>query len=157
MRPHSRLKHAAAALANSLISRNNDVNGHWAPGLLYQNVLTPPCIIEVDLLGLQSIPPSQSAAQMAANTAAFPRTALAKHNIPWTDLAIASITFQFNAPVQDPNFHFPCLGDPFTCQVTLQTIAGRPVAVSVQARCHPYDYERYSASTYPNRHLDKIS
>lgn len=138
MKARSRLKHAAAGLLGLLISRNNDVNGYWGPGLLYRDVSTSPHIIELDLLSASSQPASESASTMAANSAAFLRAALEKKELSWEELTRATVTFQFNADIPKTWFRYPCAGDPFVCTVALDTVHPHAAVVKAIERCQPY-------------------
>ncbi len=149
MKPRSRLKHAAAGLLGSLISRNNDVNGYWAQGPLYRDASAPPHVMALDLLSGSSYPICKSARLVAASYAPFLRAALERQNFRWDELTQATITFQFNATVSDSNFSYPCTGDPFTCAVMLHTVQGHTTTVTVKARCYPYRFGRFSKSGLP--------
>lgn len=138
MKIRSRLQHAAAGLLSSLISRNNDVDGFWAPGLLYRDAALAPHIVQVDLLTGASQPASAPARLTAACYATCLRTAVEKLGLSWTDLTCATISFQFNIEVSDPWFHSQCGGDPFVCTVDLATAQHR-VSRSARARCLPLD------------------
>ena len=137
MKSHSRLKHSAAGLLGSLISRNNDVNGYWAPGLLYHDVVPEPHLMELDLLTGSSLPPSRTAVWVATSYSIFLRDALAKQGIGWDELTLATVRFQFNAEVPTRYFNAGCAGDPFTCVVTLQTAQGHVATMSGMSRCQP--------------------
>lgn len=156
MRPRSRLKHAAAGLLGSLISRNNDVNGFWAMGLLSRDAILPPHRMEINFIDGSSSPASKNARLMAACYASFLRKAMSRINVDWDELTEATVSLQFNAQVPDPNFSFPCPGDPFVCTVTLRTSVGRSASVSAMGRCFPRPAE-FSQSTGPNRERGKRS
>ena len=138
MKYHSRLKHAAAGMLGSLVSRNNDVNGHWAPGLLYCDASEQPHVVQLDLL-TQAVPAAGRAAELVAvSYAQFLRLALEKHDIGWEELTLASVRFEFNVQVSDPQFSYPCPGDPFICSVSLCGTDGRIISISARARCRRY-------------------
>lgn len=149
MRVHSRLKHAAAGLLGSLIHRNNDVAGCWAPGLLYRDIGPAPAAIHVDLLTGTSQPDNHPARMMAARYTLSVRTALAKLSVPWDQVTRATITFQFKVEVPDPWFYFPCVGDPFLCTVVLAT-AQRQAAVSTLARCQRHEPNKFNVYCPPS-------
>jgi hypothetical protein len=135
VKARSRLKHSAAGLLGFLISRNNDVNGNWGPGLLYQDLKAFPYAIELDLLAGTVQPASGSADIMATFSAAFLRPALEKNAFAWHELTRATVRFHFNLTAPGPRFVFPCGGDPFTCTVTLHTEHGHVAVVRAWARC----------------------
>ena len=161
MKPRSRLKHAAAGILGSLISRNNDVNGYWAPGVLYRDASAPPHMMELDMLTVSSQPASDGGKLVAACYAAFLRDALEKQAFGWHELTQATIKFQFNAEVSDPYFNYPGAGDPFICTVTLHTSQGLIATVSARARCCRYRFGLFSRSGLrgprPPARLNRIS
>ncbi len=138
MRARSRLKHAAAGLLGSLISRNNDINGYWGPGLLYRDVSHSPHTIDIDLLAGTSEPASDSANIMAGSYVRFLSEALQRQEFEWRELTQASITFQFKAVISGKYVTFACAGDPFICTVTLVTIQGHCATLSGRGRCFPF-------------------
>jgi hypothetical protein len=147
MKARSRLKHTAAGLLGSLISRNNDVNGYWAPGMLYRDVCTPPHGIELNLLTCSSEPSSEVAKTVMAYYATFLRLAVIKKGFDWDDLERACVKFQFNVEVAKPPAYYPTVGDPFICSVMLHTVQGQMSTVSAIGRCYPYARGRFRQST----------
>lgn len=147
MRPLSRLKHAAAGMLGSLINRNNDINGYWAPGVLYHDVSAAPNAMEIDLLSGAAQPAGANATLIAAVYTVFLRTALKRVGFEWEALTRATINFQFKAEVSNPDFDYPCGGDPFICTVTLQSVQGYAATVSARARCRPYQPYLFTRST----------
>ena len=137
MKLRSRLKHAAAGLLGALISRNNDIGGAWALGLLYRDVGTPPHTLELDLLRGTARPPTESATLVAKRYAHFVKVAVEKQKVAWDEITHALVTLQFNAQVPDPDFYYPCLGDPVIGTVTLHTAAGKGATLNATARCFP--------------------
>lgn len=138
MKIRSRLKHVAAGLAHSLISRNNGLSGDWAMGLLYSDASAPPHHIDLDMLTGASTPPSMHATAMAANYLPFIRAALAKKALCWDSIAAVRVLIQFNAPVPHPSFYYPCHGDPLMCSVMLRTKDGSEAEFRAFARCFPF-------------------
>ncbi len=147
MKLRSRLKHVAAGLLGSFISRYNDVGGHWALGLLYSDVKEPPHYIEFDLLSDSPHPAGACASTVAARYAIFLRAALERQHLEWDALTMAVVTLQFNAKVADPTFHYPCLGDPVVATVRLESALGHVATVSSIARCYPYRPMLFRRST----------
>lgn len=78
MTSSSRLKHAAAGLLDSLISRSNDVDGYSAPGLLYRDAGAPLHTMQVDLFTQAAQSVSNAVTRMVAYYAAILRAALQK-------------------------------------------------------------------------------
>jgi hypothetical protein len=143
MKLRSRLKHVAAGLLGSFISRYNQVGGHWALGLLYSDVNEPPHYIEFDLLSSATQPAGACASVVAERYAIFLRAALEKQHFEWDALTRAVVTLQFNAEVPDPTFHYPCLGDPVVATVRLESAQGHVATISTVARCYPHRSSRF--------------
>ena len=110
MKARSRLKHAAAGLLGSLLSRNNDVNGYWGPSLLYRDANASHDLMELDLLTGQSQPDSEAAKLVAARYTTFLCDALKKLEFEWNGLTCATAKFQFNAEIPDPHYRYECQG-----------------------------------------------
>ena len=132
-------------MLHSLISRNNDVKGYWAPGLLYADASMSPHVMEIDLLAGTSTPDSASARQMAANYAVYLRRAIEKLGFEWHHLTAASIKFEFNAEVEERQL---CVtyGDAFIATVTLHTSEGLSATLSKTGWCHPFRPGVYTRS-----------
>ena len=137
MKARSRLNHVAAGLLGSLVSRKNDVDGYWAPGLLFHDASASPHAMTLDLLTGSSSPESNAGKLMMASYSLFLRAALAKQGFAWNEVTQATITFQFNASVPDPDLASSCSGAPFICSVALATVHGHRSAASAIGRCEP--------------------
>ncbi len=147
MKLRSRLKHVAVGLIDTFISRYNDVGGHWALGLLYQDVSAPPQTLELDLLNLTAHPAGDCAAVVVERYAIYLRAALKKQkNLAWDDLTLATITIQFNAPSPDPDFHYQNTGDPLVATVRLQSRLGLDVSRRAVTRCYPFQPYQFTRS-----------
>lgn len=146
MKIRSRLKHGAASLLSKFISRNNDYQGFWAPGLLYSGVRVEPWRAEFDLISATACPYNKVAASVAAEQAIFLRANLSKQNIAWHTLKRATLTVQFNADV--PTGHAPTgIGEPFVCTVELESAAGQSVKISMNGRCAVWEPGVFSGRT----------
>lgn len=142
MKIRARLKHVAGGIADSFISRNNDLFGFWAPGLMYQEVAGAPRLIVVDLLTEHSDPPMPNCESVARNYAAFMRLALTRNGLRSDALSQASINVQFNAPViaAVPSCWS---GDPFAIKVILRGYEREGTAIR-SSRCLPFKDGQFS-------------
>ena len=142
MKIRARLKHVAAGIADSFISRNNDLFGFWAPGLMYQEVAGAPRLIVLDLLTEHADPVMPNCESVARNYAAFMRLALTRNGLRSDALSQASINVQFNAPVVAA---FPSYwsGDPFAIEVILRG-CGREGTAIRRSLCLPFVDGRFS-------------
>ncbi|WP_426197030.1 hypothetical protein [Massilia sp. DWR3-1-1] len=147
MRIRSRLRHAAAGMLASLLGRNNDIEGYWAPGLLYRELGAPPHTVEIDLLAQAARPPCHCGALLAQRYSLFLRAALAKHQFDWTLLAEATIVFQFKVDSRTADVPGSWRGgDPFICSVSLRSLEGHLAAASARSACWPWQAGAFSHS-----------
>ncbi|OEZ99921.1 hypothetical protein [Duganella sp. HH101] len=138
---NKKLKHAAAGLATSFVSRNNDVGGYWAPGLLYRDAAAG-LAVQLRLTDRTAAPATPAAMLVMRNYAEFLRRALRKHGVDWEELALATVDVRFNAPHTGPRL---ACGEPFTCTVSLASKADSAVSASATSYCQRYEAGRYTA------------
>jgi hypothetical protein len=134
-------------MLSSILGRNNDVEGYWAPGLLYRE-LASPHTVELDLLLGTATPPGAYAGVQLARYTGYFRSALLKQRINFESLQQASIFFQFNLSAVSVSTHGePMLGEPFACTVVLRDDRGNTAAYRVQSKCHVTRPWLFSRST----------
>ena len=141
-----KLKHVAGGIVDSFIHRNNDVGGHWALGLLYRDAPADLCV-RLDLLETRAAPSNRIAAIVARNYGQFLRQAALKQGIPFDELAEAHVEVRFNANLQLPGVGWEYIGDPFLCQVTLQSKKGQTATKQGVGRCLRYEKGRFGGRT----------
>lgn len=135
MATRKRLMHVAAGMADSFISRNNDLHGYWAPGLMYREIGTAPCSVVLDLLAVQAEP--ANCAQVARKYAALMRLALSRQNLDLKTLSRATVAVAFNTVAGVHHIGNRLAGDPFLVTVTLA--AGvREAVVSRGSYCRQF-------------------
>lgn len=144
-----RMNHVAAGLLHSFSSRNNDVEGFWGLGMLYDEVQSAPYRVELDLLARTATPAGHNAVLIAGRYAHFLRHALSKKNLRAEDLAAATVTLQFKADA--PRQYFPpdWIGDVFTCTVTLRT-SDEKASYTAYGKCMPTSARGFCRSTRAN-------
>ncbi|MCA1245063.1 hypothetical protein [Massilia sp. MS-15] len=129
-----RLRHIAAGLLGKFISRNNNLERLWAPGVLYTEAQAAGNRVGLDLLQGRSTPALPEASSVARTFAAYLRSALARHGFPPEVLADATIALEFGLPSArqpgDDSF-----GDLFACRITLATHDGKTVSYETSAHC----------------------
>lgn len=98
MAKRNKLKGIAAGLLGTFISRNNDLNGYWALGVLYQeanennsNELT------IDLFAQTSSPPINCINEVCNRYQAFIYDQMARQGLETERLKQAHIEIEFNA------------------------------------------------------------
>lgn len=138
---NKKLKHAAAGLAGSFVSRNNDVGGYWAPGLLYRDAAAG-LAVQLRLTDRTATPSTAAAMLVTRNYAEFLQHALRKHGVDWEDLALATVEVRFNATHAGPRL---ACGEPFTCSVSLASKTDSVVTATATSYCQRYETGRFTA------------
>ena len=144
MKLESSLKHAAGALLSKFLSRNNDLDGFWAPGMLYREVPSAPHCIAFDLKTSSAQPLSEVTAVASRTYSAWLRRALKHAELTWEDVERAVLMIEFNAPINLPAGHYYPDGDPFVCTIELLAASGHTASASSSARCQPWSPGRFS-------------
>lgn len=139
----------ANAIANSFVSRNNDVGGYWALGILYLHAKQQSSLRLV--IELKPERPDLGGEPFAAVARTY-RNALAAHlvslRLPFAWLASASVAVDFETAALKPlPFGLHTIGNPFDCRVSLVDDRGRAYETTVHGRCWPHDPNRESRST----------
>lgn len=132
-----RLMHVAAGMADSFISRNNDLHGYWAPGLMYREIDKAPCSVVLDLLAAYAAPETACCAQIARNYAAFMRLALIRQNIDLEALTQATLEVAFNTVAGTRHIGNKLAGDPFLITVIFKA-RGRETTASRASYCRQF-------------------
>ncbi|QPI52584.1 hypothetical protein IV454_14475 [Massilia antarctica] len=129
------LKHVAAGISQSFVSRNNDVGGYWALGELYKECSAPDYAFLLSLLDGISIPSTPAASQVVKNYAMFLQRALVSQGIALGELEDANVFIQFDTASPERALDVQCQGDPFLCIVTLSTWQGKTAVAHAFGRC----------------------
>ena len=139
-----RLTNMANGLCGSFISRNNDLDGHWAIGKLRsladQHGQTT---VVLDLLTSSAQPSSAQCSDVFERYCRLLATLAECSRIPFTDITVARIVLDF-APPPWPRASYYKLqwGDQFTVTVTTEA-DGRAVGMARDAGyCRPHDVAR---------------
>lgn len=134
----NRLNHVAAGLLSSFYSRCNEVDGFWALGMLYKEVLEAPHCVTLDLLSRTAMPARCSALYVTGRYAEFLERALAKKDLRAGDLTKAEVRIRFKADTALPSVRPDWIGDVFTCTVVLQRADDRAL-LTAYGKCMPND------------------
>jgi hypothetical protein len=139
-----RLTNIANGLCGSFISRNNDLDGHWAIGKLRsladQHRQTT---VVLDLLTLSAQPASAQCSDVFERYCRLLATLAQRSRIPFADITVARIALDF-APLPWPRASYYKLqwGDQFTVTVTIEA-KGRAAGIARHAGyCRPHDAAR---------------
>ena len=136
-----RLTNIANGLCGSFISRNNDLDGHWAIGKLRsladQHRQTT---VVLDLLTSSAQPSSAQCSDVFERYCRLLATLAERSRIPFADITVARIVLDF-APPPWPRASYYKLqwGDQFTVTVTIEA-DGRAAGIARDAGyCRPHD------------------
>jgi hypothetical protein len=141
------LKGVACGLADTFISRNNDLSGYWGIGMLYREVsgLPTPQVL-LDLGQEQSRPNGSIARAEVSRYRDRLRRLLAGVGYSWDDLAKATITVRYGTfgTYREPRVY--SYGEPFVCTVTITSINGHTYEAARTGRATPHDPSRETRS-----------
>lgn len=135
MTRYTKIKHVAAGLLQSFVSRNNDVGGFWALGVLYCEVGATGDVCHLNLLDGTAASSTANGELVAKNYAAFLRSALLAKGMAPGDLEEASVHVQFNASLPERAIDVCYHGDPFVCTVALRPACGKEARMQTAGRC----------------------
>ena len=137
MKSRSLLQGIAHSLAETFISRNNDIDGYWGIGMLYAEALRQASQrVRIDLLHRHPDPSGPAARSASTHYAANLAARLERCGSP--AITAAAITLEFGtlglcrAP---PRMSY---GSPFVCTVTLTPPTGRPCSASRAGHAAPH-------------------
>jgi hypothetical protein len=131
----SLLRHVAAGLLQSFVSRNNDLGGYWAPGVLYIDADATCQTVRLNLLDGTAAPLTTNTAQAARNYSEFLRRALLKKQVSLSELAEAQVDIAFNVAPELCDPPYTSVGEPFICTVTLRAKGGTSASIAGAGRC----------------------
>ena len=132
------LRHTAAGLLDSFVSRNNDYIGYWAPGVLYTETGEAGMRVELDLIRVAAQPGTPAALTAARYWSGYLRNALRRHGSAIDDLETATVSLAFGLPPSPLPSHYMGGGDPFSCAVRLVARGGDAVERTALRSCLPH-------------------
>ena len=147
MIPMRKLNHMAAGLLGSFVSRNNDIQGYWALGVLYTDAQGSGKRVELDLLSGSAQPATPVCTGLARGWEHRLRQAISALDISMDDLASATVSVEFDRRdiALGPNDFG--IGEPFLCSLRLSSKDGRVSLRTIPGRCRPHDQFFGSRST----------
>lgn len=137
MKSRSLLQGIAHSLAETFISRNNDIDGYWGIGMLYAEALRHASQrTAMDLLRGPVAPAGPSARSACAHYAADLAARLERCGNPAVAAAVITLEFgTFGRCKAPPRLSY---GSPFVCTVTLTPPTGRPCSASRAGHAAPH-------------------
>lgn len=138
------MKGIAAGVAAKFVSRNNDVNGYWALGVLYRSATRADSSeISIDLVSGESSPATKYSARLADPLSTFIYDQLRKLDFAEEQLTNAKVSLSFGVrPTSAQMRDKRTWGDPFTCQVALTDDLGRSWTYLERGWCGQHDPAR---------------
>ena len=137
------LKGVAYGFLSSFVSRNNDINGYWGLGKLYQfAVENGTDEIEMNLSKNDCIPSNTIPKAIIAQYSQALSIMFEKQGLPkfWLSKAIVRIKFAQSDDADSSVRGY--LGDPFQCSVILQDDLGKDRLASTFGRCRVHNPDR---------------
>ena len=134
------LKNVVAGVLGSFVSRNNDVGGYWAIGLLYalaRSAAAPDLV--VDLMTGSMVPAAVEFESMVGRYRADLEKRLTACGVELRHVAKAEVRITFDAAVE-PGYRGSSLpASPFRCEVQLTDDRGRSYVASHVGAARPHD------------------
>lgn len=142
------LNNLACGIAGKFVSRNNDIDGYWALGLLYTVADTAGTKkVHLDLISKKSIPSFKYPDRLVSHYSEYMQHQLAKFKLEGYVVA-ATIDIEFNVEPQPHDLlRKSTWGDPFNCCVTLTDDLDCQHKCAVRRWCAQHNPERERRST----------
>jgi len=129
----------AYAFISTSMSRNNDLDGYWGPGVLYKYSKEH----ELDELVFDLVSSQKSKNSQHSFASYYQRKLLdlfQRQNIPFEWIKKANLSFKFIASKEYPELDY--LGVHFDCILKMECDMGKIYEVSDSGRCRPHDPTR---------------
>ncbi|ENW17113.1 Uncharacterised protein [Acinetobacter haemolyticus] len=136
------LKGLACGLADTFISRNNDIQGYWGIGMLHLELKNRgETHVELNLLSEQGVPNG-----VASDAAASRYSTYLANRLAGRPLASALITVEFGSFGGYPEPQFSSSGHPFVCIVRLVSATGKEYSCARTGRSWPHSSREIRSS-----------
>ncbi|WNC67481.1 hypothetical protein RI845_13255 [Thalassotalea nanhaiensis] len=139
----------ASGIIGSFNSRNNDIDGYWAIGKLYNLVVQHEIkAVFVDLRSKKITPLSNDFDLMISNYHNMLNRLLVKHNIPSEWVISVKISVAFEAEYENKHHYWrSALGNPCNLKCDILDDNGRHHVAYAYNNCMPHDPSRESQSS----------
>lgn len=135
------LSSLANGILGSFISRNNDVDGYWGIGKLYEFALSQQTAeITVDLLTQEIFPESEQLVSIAQTYGQKLVSMLSAYGgcITWIAVARMVVVFERDS-LSTVSTHSTQWGDPFTCTCRIVDDRGQRYSKTAKGYCRPHN------------------
>jgi len=157
MPSHKHLKGVATNFASTFLSRNNDIDGYWALGVIRMELeATEATVLTLDLLAGSGSPGLRCVALLVRRYREVLERLLTGVDIAVEELKSATVELDFDAGDRDADDVVPQIwGEPFTCTVRLIGLWGveRRRMVTGSCAAHDSSRERRSIRREPYRYF----
>lgn len=146
--PSSRaLKGIATGLAETFVSRNNDVSGYWGIGQVQREIeVRSHVIVELDLLRGEAKPDGPIARELVAHYSAYLSASLAREGFSLSGVTTAKVLIEFGLLGEASIPILGAVGTPFNCRVVLASRSGKIFSAMRAGHSWPHNAEREQCS-----------
>ncbi len=154
MASRKQLKNLACGIAGKFASRNNDLDGYWALGLMYANANH--CDLDrvrLDLVNGITTPSFEFDSRLIAVFRQYMEEQIRKIDLEGHVRAAATVEVAFNVESeQNTSLVRTTWGEPFQCEITITDDLGHEHTATVCGYCGKHDSirERRSTRSFPS-------
>jgi hypothetical protein len=145
----NKLRGVALSIAHSFSSRNNDLNGYWAMGILCAHAIaTKHEEVNIDLLGMEISPANDELRPIAEHYSKLLAANLAGQRVASDAVVRADVSARFDIEPDAKR----ALGElPFVCTVTLGDQQKNQATAEASGSCWPHSPLRESRRLFQNQ------
>ena len=144
------IKNIAFSIAQSFISRNTDIDGYWAPALLYDLVVdnTDNKQFSLDLISGFSCPQYKYSGYLADKFYQMISKQLISNDLTKENITEAKLNLYFNVEAEKQHMNvYRHAGEPYICSVELMDELEKTYKVKTYSWCSRYSSYGGSRST----------
>lgn len=148
MPSYKHLKGVAAGLAGTFMSRNNDIDGYWAMGIIYAEVAaTGFSEVTFNLLNADVSPRIKCASLLLDRYRETVDRMFQRLGFSSCDVASVDIQIRFGSNANTEAVRATAdFGNPFSCRVTITDVNSREWSVTAGSWCHSHGSRCYIRS-----------
>lgn len=148
------LKSVASGIATSFISRNNDINGYWAIGILYKYTSESRMHkFTLNLLTGESSPEFAHSQIIAQHYCDYIHKQIKSKRFRKLTISSSTVEIQFNTPSNTQHIHRTTYGDPFICTVSIVDDLNKSHICKERGWCHKHNPNNEMRSARRNPYL----
>lgn len=145
----AQLLEIASGLLGSFVSRNNDVGGYWALGVLYRQAQEQGRMqVEIPIWPLNDSLNDALIESLAEKYGQIFLSLMARQQIPLSWLRSATLSVEFESPNANPRYRQSHAAErPFVCRLSLTSDLDRKHQLALSGWCWPHSEQREHQST----------